>query len=298
VEAVGFPHPDRSHFAALDAWWSATPGGVSDTGWLGRWLDATASSARSPLRAVSLGGSAPALVGAQERPVVVRAPQEFVLRAPRALDAARLQRAWLTSAGGDSDLARQLARATADAAASVAVFERLRQQSDTDPSTDASADAITGPIASALATAAALVKAGQGTRVIQVGVSGFDTHATEKATHQRLLADLANALVHFQRDLADAHLDDRVLLMTVSEFGRRAKENGSGGTDHGKAGVQFLLGPSLHAGVHGQASLADLDDGDLRAQIDVRSLYTIALDWLGGSPEEVLGRRYDTVGII
>jgi uncharacterized protein (DUF1501 family) len=294
VEAVGFDHPDRSHFAALDAWWSATPGQPSATGWLGRWLDATVTGDASPLRAVALGGTAPALIGTMQQPVVVRAPAEYVLRGPKRSDQDALVRAWRGAATGDGDLARALGAATADAVSSVAVFDRLRQQDANDPS----AEQADGVIGSALGTAAALVKAQQGTRVIQVGVSGFDTHAGEKATHERLLADFAKGVAAFQKELVDAHLDDRVLLVTVSEFGRRAAENGSGGTDHGKAGVQFVVGSAVKGGVYGQAELTNLDDGDLRAQIDVRTLYTIALDWLGADVERIIDKRYDTLGIV
>jgi uncharacterized protein (DUF1501 family) len=104
--------------------------------------------------------------------------------------------------------------------------------------------------------------------------------------------------VRFEQTLAAADVDDRVLLMTVSEFGRRVAENGSGGTDHGKAGVQFLVGPMVNGGVHGEPNLGALDDGDVAAQIDTRSLYTAALDWLGGPADEVLGGKFDPLGVI
>jgi uncharacterized protein (DUF1501 family) len=133
---------------------------------------------------------------------------------------------------------------------------------------------------------------------VHVTVGGFDTHAGQLATQEALLGDLALGISGFFDQVTAAGQVDRVLLMTVSEFGRRVHENGSGGTDHGKAGVQFVVGPSVTGGVYGTADLARLDDGDLAPDIDVRSLYTMALDWLGGPVEEVIGKRYDTLGVV
>ena len=92
-------------------------------------------------------------------------------------------------------------------------------------------------------------------------------------------------------------MGDRVLVATTSEFGRRVQENGSGGTDHGKAGVSLLLGP-VRPGIQGALDLGDLEDGDVRPAVDPRVLYTAALDWLGADPVEILGRRYDDVALL
>ena len=74
-----------------------------------------------------------------------------------------------------------------------------------------------------------------------------------------------------------------VMVVTTSEFGRRVAENGSGGTDHGNGGLQFVFGPSVAGGtIHGGYDLSSLDDGDIPLAIDTRSVYQAALDWLGG----------------
>ena len=84
-----------------------------------------------------------------------------------------------------------------------------------------------------------------------------------------------------------------MLVITTSEFGRRVAENGSG-TDHGEASVHFLAGGRVNGGqVVGQADLAKLDSGDLPIEIDTRSVYAAALDWLGGPTDEILGGHYD-----
>ncbi len=130
-----------------------------------------------------------------------------------------------------------------------------------------------------------------------MSASGFDTHANQAATQKALLADLAEGLTAFTAAIDSAGMGDRVLVATTSEFGRRVQENGSGGTDHGKAGVSLLLGP-VRPGIQGALDLGDLQDGDVRPAVDPRVLYTAALDWLGADPVEILGRRYDDVALL
>jgi uncharacterized protein (DUF1501 family) len=286
VQALGYPHPDRSHFAALDAWWSGTPGRASTTGWLGRFLDATTAGGDGPMRAVSLGGGTPALAAGHVRPTVVFSPDAFALHPPAGADGAALLDAWAASATG-----------APDARAAVGVFQHLSAAAApaADPGNEGE---VAGDITASLDVAARLITSGDGAQVIYVNTSGFDTHANQAKTHERLLGDLATGITRFEQSLAAAHVDDRVLLMTVSEFGRRVAENGSGGTDHGKAGVQFLVGPMVRGGVYGEPDLGALDDGDVVATIDPRSLYTAALDWLGGPADEVLGGSFDPLGVV
>ncbi len=286
VQALGYQHPDRSHFATLDAWWSGTPGRASTTGWLGRYFDATTGAAGGPLRAVSLGGGSPALAAEHVRSTVVYSPDSFALHPPAGADGAALRRAWAATATG-----------APDAEQAVDVFQHLSAPpaSAADPGDEGE---VAGDITASLDVAARLIAGGHGAQVIYVNTSGFDTHANQARTHERLLGDLATGIARFEQTLTAAHVDDRVLLMTVSEFGRRVAENGSGGTDHGKAGVQFLVGPMVRGGVYGEPDLGALDDGDVAAQIDTRSLYTAALEWLGGPADEVLGGSFDPLGAV
>ena len=309
IEAIGYQHPNRSHFASLDDWWSGTPGQASATGWLGRWLDATVGDDDDPLRAVALGAGVPALTGVSSRPTVVLSPQAFALRSPRRVDANALVTAWSGASsgasGGSSSAVDAYRSAVRSAAQAVEVFAKLEsdQKAAAAQAADAAAagasdDPAGGEITSALGTAAQLVMKHQATRVIHIAAGGFDTHANQAKAQETLLGDLATGLAHFFGTLAKTGDDQRVLVMTVSEFGRRAAQNGSGGTDHGKANVQFLLGPSVKGGVVGDADLARLDDGDLAPQIDVRSLYTSGLAWLGGPVDEVLGGHFDPLGVV
>ena len=303
LEAIGYPKPNRSHFAALDDWWTGTPGQASTTGWLGRWLDLTATGDDDPLRAVALGAGVPALAADKSRATVVLSPKAFALKPPKGSSASLLSS--LSSGAGDrrtgsgrtpTDLADEYRASVADAAKSVATFEALKaQKAEADAASDNPAG---GDVTQSLALAAQLIAEHHTTRVVHVTLGGFDTHANQLATQDKLLGDIGTGIARLFTDLARTGDDKRVLLMTVSEFGRRVKENGSGGTDHGKASVQFVAGPAVVPGVYGQADLAALNDGDLTPQLDVRSMYTLALDWLGAPAEQILDKRYDTLGIL
>jgi len=119
--------------------------------------------------------------------------------------------------------------------------------------------------------------------VIKVSHGSFDTHAGQLGHHERLLKDLAEGLVAFRKTVQKADLWERVLVMTYSEFGRRVGENASSGTDHGTAAPHLVLGGKVKGGLYGATpSLMDLDEGDLKHQVDYRSLYsTVVKDWWG-----------------
>lgn len=308
VGAVGFPHSRRSHFEAMEWWWSATPNRASETGWLGRWLDATEDHPQ-PLRAIALGDGSPALGSRHAISTAIRNPAAFGLHAPSGVNRDQLLSAFAATAqplAVDQPLLAATKASVTHTLESVRSLAKAGIGSGTASSGGAQVFRLNGngggmgnvgQIAASLRTAADLISHGLGTRVIVIGVSGFDTHAGQAATQQRLLADLATGIDDFFHTLEQRKLADRALVLTTSEFGRRVAENGSG-TDHGAAGVQFLVGPGVRGGVVGRADLARLDDGDLRAEIDTRSIYAAALDWLGGPTDEVLGGHYDRHGLV
>jgi uncharacterized protein (DUF1501 family) len=137
------------------------------------------------------------------------------------------------------------------------------------------------------------------TRIFFVSLGGFDTHSQQAGAHQALLSELAAAVRAFFADLKGHQLHQRVALATYSEFGRRVKENGSLGTDHGAASQMFVVSAES-AGVYGaHPSLTDLDEGDLKFHTDFRSVYATILEkWLGIASEPVLGGRFDTLDFV
>jgi uncharacterized protein (DUF1501 family) len=295
VESIGFPDPDRSHFVAMDTWRRAGDL-TAPTGWLGRVLDQLPADP-DPLFATALDSGAPLLLGTRRQPTVILRPASFDF----AKGIRRELLARMADPPAEDPLVAAAQGATVRAVAAVKAFGDLA-----DPAPAGGGDArVTDPpareggasLADGLATAAQLVTGDVGARIVVVSASGFDTHANQAATQKALLADLAEGLTRFTAAIDKAGMGDRVLIATTSEFGRRVQENGSGGTDHGKAGVSLLLGP-VRPGIHGALDLGDLQDGDVRPAVDPRVLYTAALDWLGADPVEIIGRRYDDVPLL
>ena len=157
-----------------------------------------------------------------------------------------------------------------------------------------------GPLAASLNIIARMIAGGLPTRVYYASQGGFDTHAGQINTHERLMGELNDAVAAFVADLKQQGNFERVLLMTFSEFGRRVQENANNGTDHGAAAPMFVLGGKVKAGLLGKhPSLTDLDHGDLKFNTDFRSVYGTVLDqWLKAPSEKVLGRKFPALSIV
>jgi uncharacterized protein (DUF1501 family) len=138
------------------------------------------------------------------------------------------------------------------------------------------------------------------TRVYYVSMGDFDTHTNQVVRHQRLLAELGNAVKSFVDGLKADGLLDRVLVVVFSEFGRRVQENAAGGTDHGEAAPMFLIGSQLRPGIREQhPSLATLHRGGLRFGCDFRRVYAeILCRWLGMNPAKALGGSFTPLCLI
>ncbi len=140
-----------------------------------------------------------------------------------------------------------------------------------------------------------LLKSGAQSRVFYAIQSGYDTHSAQLYTHSRLLREFSDAIKAFLDDLKTVKMDDRVLVLAFSEFGRRVAENDSQGTDHGTAGPVFLAGTPVRGGLVGNPpDLAKLVDGDLQMQFDFRQVYAAILDdWLAVNSKHVLGESFE-----
>ena len=127
-----------------------------------------------------------------------------------------------------------------------------------------------------------------GTRVFYTSHGSFDTHAAEMETHTKLWTETSNAIGDFMADMKEHGLQDDVLVLLWSEFGRRIRDN-SAGTDHGSGGVSLIVGGEVNGGLYGDyPSLQEKDhlEGDLQFNNDFRSIYsTIAEKWFGVDPE-------------
>lgn len=288
LQGVGYPNPDRSHFRSFDIWATGREKGVSPVGWLGRYLDLTPNE--NPLRAVAVAPGVPKpLLGAAGTAVAIEGLELLQIKgAPAATAAIRAM-----YGGAESGLAVVRGRGQAAVAAAEAVQKLAAGYTP-------GVEYPRGRLAASLQMMVKLLAGGAGSQVLYTTFGGFDEHAGEKGNHDRLMLEFDLAVTAFQQDL-DAHgIGDRVLTLVHSEFGRRARENGSGGTDHGAAGPALLIGGAVRGGLVGEhPSLTDLDDGDLRMGIDFRQIYaTLLEDWLDGPAGEVLGDRFGKLDLL
>ena len=302
IQGVGYPNPNRSHFRSMDIWQSARADiEYTKDGWLGRALDQTADQHAGKTPALTLGmDRLPlTLVGSKINVPTVRNLAEFQLQIGGGPEADRKLRRRLIREladrpgpkGTDLDFLRQTAL--------TAIFTADKLRAVT-ASYKPAADYPSNGLAEKLKLVAQLIVGDFGTRIFFVSLGGFDTHSQQAGVHQALLAELSSAVRAFYLDLKGHRLQDRVLLATFSEFGRRVKENGSLGTDHGAASQMFVVTPAGKGGLHGKhPSLTDRARGDLKFHTDFRSVYaTLLSKWLDFPSQKVLGRDYPTIDFV
>lgn len=282
VHGVHHMLPDLSHFHSADLWSTGTRDSTTTSGWLGRSMDALGDGKPNPLWAVAVGASVPTIMNgeAQSAAAIPVLPDGFLWNAE-----GRNEEAGLVQSLGGLANAQPV---TSEASHLVQVGQRmaltvcetagplLREEQE-------------DGVAAQLRLVAAFIRAGCGTRIYHVTHGGdFDVHSQQQDRQPRLLSELDQALDAFLGDLGPAA--DRVVVMTWSEFGRRAEPNGSG-TDHGTASTQLVLGSAVRGGHYGEpARLDDLDDdGNPKATTDFRAVAaTLVERWLHIDAAQVL----------
>jgi uncharacterized protein (DUF1501 family) len=315
VQGVGYPNPNRSHFRSMDIWQSAQPDrDVVSSGWIGRYFD-NACPGCDPHVGVAIGQTLPlAMQGEKIMPLSIERPEAYRYQGR---DRSSYEKLNTPSGDGSNNLMPNTLAETSKyqkkieitPASQLDFLERTAmdaQVSSDDILRMTSAHRSTasaypnGEFGNGLQTIAAMIAGGLPTRVYYVSLGGFDTHANQKQRHDKLMTDLAAGLGAFWSDLKTQGNQDRVLVMTFSEFGRRVEQNASGGTDHGAAAPMFLMGPKITPGLLGNhPSLRDLDQGDLKYNTDFRSVYaTILQNWLGTPSKPILGNQFPTFPIL
>ena len=281
VLGLGYPKPNHSHFRSIEIWETASDADeVQDQGWVADLLPESrlpkAGTPQAPAHVLMLGnGSAGPFEGGRMAVVSLD-------RQGRGLKQAE-------STGGDAELAMSPVKETSlpealehilavralDRQAAHQIVPARLAQVKTQPGFPAS------PFGISLESTARLLLAGIMPPVIKLSLGSFDTHANQLATHEKLLGEFAQGIAVLRQTLEKAGLWDRVLVMTYSEFGRRAKENASQGTDHGTAAPHFLIGGKARGGLYGtQPPLSQARDHDLVFTMDFRSYYnTVAEHW-------------------
>lgn len=272
VQAVGQVSRTRSHFQAMEEMENAAPGSSLRTGWIDRMVGLTGD--RSTFAAVAVGtGAAPSSLRGPVPEVVMSDVDSFTLVAAELPGEQERLAAAMTAL-----YAKAPAVLRTPALATLAANKVTRRLKAAGYTPTAGADYPTGSLGTGLREVARLVKSGVGVRAATVDVGDWDMHVAMGTSTRGWMFDqltvLGRALAAFAADLGDRFAD--VTLVTMSEFGRRVAENGSGGLDHGHGNVCFVMGGGVVGGrVHGRwpgLGADQLDQGDLAGTTDFRTI--------------------------
>ncbi len=284
LPAVDYANPDQSHFNSAIFWRTGVVGQTLDrSGWLGRTIDAIGNTT-NPLQAISMGwGLDPILLSRKAPVATVFDPAGFGFSIPGVWSNDAALGPYRAMLSGARSTARKAAQNAYRGA--VSVYDQLAglraQGENIPPPPVAYPDEHLG---NGLRHLARMLGAGLGTRIATISQGGYDTHDDQPTNHAELLKTLSDSLVAWQADLDSRGLSDRVLTLVWSEFGRRAEDNDSRGTDHGAGGVVLTVGNKANSGILSEfPGLSNLDeDGNLRVTTEFRNLYASVLEgWMG-----------------
>ncbi|MBL0175202.1 MAG: DUF1501 domain-containing protein [Ignavibacteria bacterium] len=296
VQNVGYPNPNRSHFRSTDIWFTAANNSVPADqstylydGWMGRYLDhrypGYPDTTPAHPMALQIGTTTGLMLQGPAYPMgmAINDPETFY-RIISGTDTSGAEKPDLsTPAGLELDFIQRISSEAMSYAKPVREAFNSTANLVTYP---------TGSVANQLKIIARLIAGGLETPVYVISQRGYDTHTGQRPAHQRLMKDLSDGISFFFNDLKAMGVADRVALMTLSEFGRRAQANGLGtgqeGTDHGTAAPMLFVGPKVHGGIYGHdPDLANLKNGDIVNQYDFKQTYSSVLQqYFGVNPSD------------
>jgi uncharacterized protein (DUF1501 family) len=263
IQNVGYPNPVRSHFRSQEIWQTApTNQEYLNDGWLGRYLDLQCKE-HQPTAGINLDSiDNLALKGEEPNSITVKDPNRFITK-NNAENKNQL------SDNPQLDFVRKIANSVIEG--SDDIQKALAKSTVSDvvyPKTG---------LAKNLEWISKLIKGNLNSKVYYTSLGGFDTHDNQLAIHKNKLTELNDAVFSFYEDLKKSQQLQNVTIVVFSEFGRRVKDNGRG-TDHGTAAPMFIIGGNNSGKIIGNnPNLANLDNGDLKYEIDFRSVYTSLL---------------------
>ncbi|MHC0439126.1 DUF1501 domain-containing protein [Flavobacterium sp. 3-210] len=276
IQNVGYPEPIRSHFRSQEIWQTATDSNkYINEGWLGRYLDLQCNEhqATAGINLDSIDNLA--LKGVEPNFITVKDPNRFKVKSDKEENVTLSNNPHL-------DFVRKIANSVTEGSEEIQKALAKSKIEISYPKTELSKN---------LEWIGRLIKGSLNSKVYYTSLGGFDTHDNQIAIHEKKLTDLNDALYSFYQDLKQAQLLQNVTIVVFSEFGRRVKDNGNG-TDHGTAAPMFIIGGNNKGTILGNnPNLADLDNGDLKYQIDFRSVYASLL-------KEKLNFDYSKIGIM
>lgn len=304
ILGTGHPNPSMSHFRSLDIWATCDPYEMADDGWLGRTIQALDPGAENVLTGVSFGRGLPRAMAKEAVPVAsvgdldrygLLTEFERGQEHSDALDIFGRMYAPLIGAGQADSIIRRTG-IDAMVGAEILVTAPAKYQSGV--------EYMYGNVGQYLRDMVQVHNAGFGAKVMYTSspYNLWDHHASQLVGQAGLLQNTAHNVDAFFTDLRQHDISDNVIMMIYSEFGRRAKDNGTG-TDHGAGGVTFIVGEPVKGGIYGEypsMKLEDLDEnGNLQHNVDFRSIYTTLLErWLGMDAKPIVGGSFEHLDFV
>jgi len=304
IQGVGYPNGSLSHFRSMDIWATCEPDTLGVEGWLGRVIKALDPTGENVLTAVNFGRGMPRSLAMEGVPVAsvgdlnsygLLTDIEKENEREEALDLFGRMYAPAIGKGAVNDFIRRTG-IEAMKGADILGTAPAKYNSEI--------EYLLGNIGGYLKDMVQVHNAQFGTRVFftTAPYNIFDTHANQAVGHSNLLGDVAVNVDSFMSDLRQLDISDNVTTLLYSEFGRRAKDNGSG-TDHGTGGVAFVIGENVKGGLYGEypsLKASELEDGgNLQHNTDFRSVYTTLLEnWMGLDAKPIVGGSYERLGFL
>lgn len=266
---VGYPNPDRSHFRSMDIWQTGSGSDQNwNTGWIGRLLDNQANQIHHSHFAIEVDQQLSLVMkGLNQSGFAVKNPKKL----KQMVQSIELEQQNSPLAVTELDFLYKTLADTKSTAGYVADHAQKSKLQLTYPNNE---------VGKNLQMIASMILGGADTSIYYTSTSGFDTHVRQLGQHGRLLEQLSDSLWALTQELHQAQELKNTVILVFSEFGRRAKQNASGGTDHGTAGNVFLIGEGLKkTGLYNPVNnLTQLVNDDLVHQIDFRSIYATLID--------------------
>jgi uncharacterized protein (DUF1501 family) len=305
IQRTGYQNSSRSHFLGTDIWSTANPTSAIGTGWLGRYLD-TLPSPVDPLAGWATTREVPrSLMGNVVSVPAIQNPAQYAFQSPNTGQEQAYSRAAMTQLASHVPIDKpHLSYVNGTAQAALATLDRVATVSTYTGSVTYGGDGFS----QALRAVAGAIVRNLGTKVFWVTTGGFDTHASQNTNsanqgYANLMNTVNNGLTTFYNDLRNQGLLNDTLIIQFSEFGRRISENGSGGTDHGAAGLMMAIGGAVNGQqLYGTAAslnpfagnpTLENNGGDVRYETDFRSVYARVLDnWLGVNSVQILNGNF------
>ena len=302
IHGIGFENSPRSHFRAMDIWHTCEPDRIGIDGWVAKVIRDLDPSAENVLKGVNFGQGLPRALTMRGVPVtsVNHLETYGVFSSVRSSEEERAQlldsfARMYAPAIGTGPTMEYLGQTGLDALKGADIIKVAPERYSS------TIEYPNNAIGKALKDVAQVHLAELGTQVFYTSHGPFDTHFNQGGSHTKLWMEISEAVDSFFADLREHDAGDNVVMMVFSEFGRRVRDNGTG-TDHGAAGVAFVMGERVKGGMYGtypSLKPEDLTQGDLAPNYDFRGFYSSLVDkWLGLDPVPIVGGHFEQMAFV